>query len=88
MATFLFVFCLCVSRISKVKNQRTITLPVVLMVFISSIWILKKAPGMDLTLQFYSYSFPIASFIAANLIPTLLLCIDTLHSKRRVLHET
>lgn len=88
LAAFLFVSCLCVSRITKVKNQRAITLPVVLMVFIAAICIMKKAPGIDVTLQFYFFSFPIASFIAANLIPTFLLCIDSIHSRRRVINET
>ncbi|NBD22247.1 GerAB/ArcD/ProY family transporter [Paenibacillus glycinis] len=87
LATFLFVACLCVSRISRVKNQRTITLPVVLLVFAGTTGIMKDAPGMDAILQFYVYTFPVASFVAANAIPTVLLVVDWTYSRRRALHE-
>ncbi|WP_219838377.1 endospore germination permease [Paenibacillus sp. R14(2021)] len=87
LATFLFVTCLCLSRICHVNNQRTVTLPVMLVIFVGTLWTMKSAPGMDALLQFYFYSFPVASFIAANLIPSLLLGIDWIRSAWRVAHD-
>jgi spore germination protein KB len=87
LATFLFVTCLCLSRVCGVKNQRTLALPVILFMFVGTLWLIKSAPGMDALLQFYIYTFPIVSFISANLIPSVLLCIDWIRSGRRVVHE-
>lgn len=87
LATFLFVTCLCLSRICGVKNQRTLALPVILFMFVGTLWLMKSAPGMDALLQFYFYTFPIVSFLSANLIPSVLLCMDWIRSSRRVAHE-
>lgn len=87
LATFLFVTCLCLGRVCGVKNQRTLALPVILFMFIGTLWLMKSAPGNDALLQFYIYTFPIVSFISANLIPSVLLCIDWICSGRRVVHE-
>ncbi|SFJ91593.1 spore germination protein KB [Paenibacillus sp. UNC496MF] len=87
LATFLFVTCLCVSRMFKVENQRTLSLPVMLIIFIGTLWTMKSSSGMDAILRFYFYSFPIASFIGANLIPTMLLGIDWIRSNRRIVYD-
>ncbi|MFC4808012.1 GerAB/ArcD/ProY family transporter [Paenibacillus sp. GCM10023250] len=87
LATFLFVTCLCVSRMFKVKNQRSVSLPVMLIVFVGALWTMKSSPGMDAILEFYYYSFPIASFIGANLIPTMLLGIAWIRSSWRMEHN-
>ncbi|NBD23727.1 GerAB/ArcD/ProY family transporter [Paenibacillus glycinis] len=81
VAVSLFILCLSVSQLFKLRNYRQFVFPITLFSLIGSVWIFKN--GSEL-LNYLAFTFPLLAFFNQSFLPLSLLAIDTI--KRRVEH--
>ncbi|WP_162463195.1 GerAB/ArcD/ProY family transporter [Paenibacillus psychroresistens] len=74
----LFILCISISQLMGIRNYRDFIPPIALLSIIGSVFIHKNEMELH---NFIVFTFPILAFLNQNLIPMLLLLIDTI--KRR-----
>lgn len=77
-SVFLFVFCLCISQLFGLSNYRSIILPLTLLAIIGAIWVTKNTQDMH---NFLVYTFPFTAFVTHNLIPRILMIVDSIRRR-------
>ncbi|WP_018132853.1 GerAB/ArcD/ProY family transporter [Effusibacillus pohliae] len=78
-AAFLFVFCVCVKQLFRLSDYRTVVIPLTLLLIIGERWTSDNTADMK---QFLTLTFPGAALFTFNLIPSLLLLIDSVKRKK------
>lgn len=71
----LFILCLSIGQLCGVQNHRIMTLPIIMLTVIGSIWIFKNSAEL---LNYLVFTFPYLAFLNQSLLPLLLLAIDTI----------
>lgn len=77
----LFILCLSVSQLFKMRNYRDLIFPITLLSLLGSVLIFKN--GAEL-LNYLAFTFPLLAFFNQSFVPLSLLAIDTI--KRKVAH--
>ncbi|REE89008.1 spore germination protein KB [Paenibacillus taihuensis] len=74
----LFILCLCISQLFRIKNYRDIVFPVTLLSVLGSVWIFKNAAEL---LNYIVFTFPLLAFMNQTLLPLILLVIDSVRRR-------
>lgn len=79
LSVSLFILCLSIGQVFGIGNHRVLTLPIILLTIIGSLWIFKNSSEL---LHYLVFTFPYLAFLNQTLLPVLLLAIDSI--RRRV----
>ncbi|MFD0669935.1 endospore germination permease [Cohnella sp. GCM10027633] len=74
----LFILCLSIGQVCGIQNHRILTLPIIMLTVIGSIWIFKNSAEL---LNYLVFTFPFLAFLNQTLLPVLLLAIDTVRRR-------
>ena len=79
-ALFLWAFVLCIAQVFGVVKYRFLALPVTLLSIVGCLWAFSNA--VDLS-NFLTFTFPTESLVTQDIIPTLILGVDLIRSRKR-----
>lgn len=78
----LFILCLSIGQLCGVRNHRIMTLPIIMLTVIGSIWIFKNSAEL---LNYLVFTFPYLAFLNQTLLPVLLLAVDSIRRRSSLL---
>lgn len=83
-AVFLWAFATCIAQVFGMSNYRMLVIPVSLLSIAGCFWIFSNAFEMS---HYLATTFPASGLVSQNLIPTLILLVDVVRTRKRGQYE-